>query len=316
VRALFSGLYRDRITQPNKVVQEYPFDPYFERQIQELEKLDIDSGNNTAELDRPSTAESEFALPPQPELRKPPTKPSWDTLTSTDASPIPTPESSRPSSPAVNHLLTAKGGPKGSRRARKAANAAASVTSAPVSSGDESPARIKQGSVKGKKKMRKWDADGLATEDDDVVLDYSSPAIEAPGANGLPRVEAVDQNSWGSRNKQGQFVLKDIGDEMDAILQSANAKKEESETSSGLVSSGLGAIGGLFRNVLGGKTLTTEDLEKPLKGMEDHLLKKNVAREAAVRLCESVERDLVGMKTGSFTSESRPPNFPMQFRMY
>lgn len=164
--------------------------------------------------------------------------------------------------------------------------------------------------------MRKWDADGIATEDDDVVLDYSAPAIEAERANGASKVEAIDQNSWGSRNKLGQFVLKDIGDEMDAILQSANAKKEESEASPGLVASGFGAIGGLFRNVIGGKTLTKEDLEKPLKGMEDHLLKKNVAREAAVRLCESVERDLVGMKTGSFTSESKSSNSTMQVRMY
>ena len=36
--------------------------------------------------------------------------------------------------------------------------------------------------------------------------------------------------------------------------------------------------------------------------MEDHLLNKNVAREAAVRLCESVERDLIGLKTSNFTT--------------
>ena len=53
---------------------------------------------------------------------------------------------------------------------------------------------------------------------------------------------------------------------------------------------------------MGNKTLTKEDLEKPLKGIEDHLLKKNVALEAAVRLCQSVEHDLLGTKTGNFTS--------------
>ena len=36
--------------------------------------------------------------------------------------------------------------------------------------------------------------------------------------------------------------------------------------------------------------------------MEDHLLKKNVAREAAVRLCEGVKQELVGKKTGNFQS--------------
>jgi signal recognition particle receptor subunit alpha len=64
----------------------------------------------------------------------------------------------------------------------------------------------------------------------------------------------------------------------------------------------LSAIGGLFRNVVGGKTLTKEDLDKAMKGMEDHLLRKNVAREAAIRLCEGVERELIGVKTGNFES--------------
>jgi signal recognition particle receptor subunit alpha len=69
------------------------------------------------------------------------------------------------------------------------------------------------------------------------------------------------------------------------------------------VGSSLSAIGGLFRNVVGGKTLTKEDLDKAMKGMEDHLLRKNVAREAAIRLCEGVERELIGVKTGNFESK-------------
>ena len=46
-----------------------------------------------------------------------------------------------------------------------------------------------------------------------------------------------------------------------------------------------------------------------MRGMEEHLLKKNVAREAAVRLCEGVERELVGAKTGSFESELSSPSY-------
>jgi signal recognition particle receptor subunit alpha len=37
--------------------------------------------------------------------------------------------------------------------------------------------------------------------------------------------------------------------------------------------------------------------------MEDHLLRKNVAREADFRLCEGVERELIGVKTGNFESQ-------------
>jgi signal recognition particle receptor subunit alpha len=117
-------------------------------------------------------------------------------------------------------------------------------------------------------------------------------------------MEAVDQTSWGSRTGKGQFVLKDLDDQVHSILASADSKKAQSAPgSSGIIGSSISAIGGLFRNVIGGKTLTKEDLDKAMKGMEDHLLKKNVAREAAIRLCEGVERELIGVKTGNFESK-------------
>ena len=148
----------------------------------------------------------------------------------------------------------------------------------------------------------------MADEESDTPLDYSAPANgatsgedegkELPGA-----VEQVDQSSWGSKTSKGQFVLKDLDDQVNSILASADAKKADSAaTSTGLVGSSISAIGGLFRNVVGGKTLTKEDLDKAMKGMEDHLLRKNVAREAAIRLCEGVERELIGVKTGNFES--------------
>ena len=92
-------------------------------------------------------------------------------------------------------------------------------------------------------------------------------------------MEAVDQTSWGSRTGKGQFVLKDLDDQVNSILASADSKKAQSAApgSSGIVGSSISAIGGLFRNVVGGKTLTKEDLDRAMKGMEDHLLKKNVA---------------------------------------
>jgi len=223
-----------------------------------------------------------------------------------DASPLATPAGSRPSTPGANHLVVAKGGPmaKMSRRARKVQ----SSTSAPVSSGDEGSARRSK-AAKAAKRGRKWDADGMADEDNDVQLDYSAQAAsdsEAEAAGRTGGVEEVDASTWGSTTK-GKFVLKDLGDEVHSILASANARNVKNTTktdaSSGLVGSGLSAIGGLFRNVVGGKVLTKEDLDNAMKGMEEHLLKKNVAREAAVRLCEGVEKELVGVKTGTFESE-------------
>ncbi|KAK4994221.1 hypothetical protein LTR28_000960, partial [Elasticomyces elasticus] len=49
------------------------------------------------------------------------TRPPYSDTASTDATPIPTPDNSRPTTPAANRLLTAKAGPggRGSRRSRK-----------------------------------------------------------------------------------------------------------------------------------------------------------------------------------------------------
>jgi signal recognition particle GTPase len=190
-----------------------------------------------------------------------------------------------------------------SRRARKVQNS----NSAPASSGDEATSRKAKGS-KAPKKGRKWDADGFADEDDDIQLDYSvissvTSDSEAEATTGSSRVEQVDSSTWGSKSK-GRFVLKDLDDEVHDILASAQAKNDEAKAKpSGLVGSSISAIGGIFRNVVGGKVLSQEDLDKAMKGMEDHLLKKNVAREAAVRLCEGVEKELIGVKTGSFESK-------------
>jgi signal recognition particle receptor subunit alpha len=239
-------------------------------------------------------------------LRTGQTKNTYKDFTSNESTPIATPDTSRPTTPA-GHILTGKAGPggKGSRRARKSAN----VPSAHASSGDESYAKkTRAGKSAAPKKGRKWDADGLADEDSDTPLDYSAPTNGATSGEDEGRyhpgaMEEVDQSTWVSKTGKGQFVLKDLDDQVNSILASANAKKVDSTASStGIVGSSISAIGGLFRNVVGGKTLTKEDLDKAMKGMEDHLLRKNVAREAAIRLCEGVERELIGVKTGNFES--------------
>ena len=155
--------------------------------------------------------------------------------------------------------------------------------------------------------MRRWDADGLADEEDGLVLDYSAQSPEESGvvkSEYFAGVDPIDLQSFGTRTGKGQFVLKDLDSQVHSILEGATEKKAQSSSSkNGVVGSSLSAISGLFRNVVGGKILTKEDLAKPMRGMEEHLLNKNVAREAAVRLCEGVERELIGVKTGSFESK-------------
>jgi signal recognition particle receptor subunit alpha len=297
-------------------VVECHFDEYFDQQIRELEKTALNQDKRVAEAtalveEAPRSVSQSLGDEPPPLpgnflYGTGQSKNTFKVLTSNESTPIATPDNSRPSTPA-GHLLTGKAGPggKGSRRARKAANA----PSAHASSGEESYAKkSRAGKTAGPKKGRKWDADGLADEDSDTPLDYSAPTNgatsgedeikERPGA-----VQEVDSKSWGSKTG-GRFVLKDLDDQVQSILESADAKKSDSTTApTGIVGSSFSAIGGLFRNVVGGKTLTKEDLDKAMKGMEDHLLRKNVAREAAIRLCEGVERELIGVKTASFESQ-------------
>jgi signal recognition particle receptor subunit alpha len=310
VRALFVGLYGEQLrAEHSSVVNCAKFGSYFDRQMHELEGAS-DSGAPSIKLTTPESstdndsADDNVAKPVA--LRKPP-RPAYDT--SADATPVPTPETSRPGTPGQSQLLTGKARPLGGKMSRRDKKKASAFSAGPMSSGDE--ASTKKKGRGGAKKGRVWGEFG-AEEEDGAVLDYSTADIrgESPAGEAM---EEIKQESWGHKTDKGEFVLRDIDEEMDAIIAEQHAKKAKATPAAdkGLVGSSLGAIGGLFRNVVGGKTLTKEDLAKPLKGMEEHLLRKNVAREAAVRLCESVERDLVGIKTPSFTSSSPLPRpFP------
>ncbi|PHH79920.1 hypothetical protein CDD82_2096 [Ophiocordyceps australis] len=295
IKTIFVSLYGDQLKKPHSTIVECTkFDDYFDQQVQELDKASTDKAH------------------PQPLADKTPAisglkhrahhiKSSPEDAPSDDSTPAPTPNVSRPSTPGSSNLVVAKAGPvaRMSRRARKAKNNASSQ----VSSSDEASSRSKK-TAKPPKKGRKWDVNGFADQDDheSVQLDYSAQDSDTDAIGRSSAVDPVDASSWGC-SKQGKFVLKDLDDEVHSMLASAEAQRNAAahkEETSGLVGSGINAISGLLRNVVGGKTLTPNDLEKAIKGMEDHLLRKNVAREAAVRLCQGVEKELVGTKTGNF----------------
>ncbi|KAH8730375.1 signal sequence receptor alpha subunit [Phaeosphaeriaceae sp. PMI808] len=301
VRALFVGLYGEQLkTEHSSVVKCDKFGSYFDRQMHELEGASDSAPPSIKISTPPSSTDNESADEgaPVPTLQKP-QRSLYDT--SADSTPVPTPDTSRPTTPAHSHLLTGKSRPGGAKLSRRDKKKASSMSPAPVSSGDESSSKRKGKSAT--KRNRVWGEFG-AEEEDDSVLDYSQSDIR-DGASETEAMEEIKQETWGRKTNKGEFVLKDLDEEMDAIIAAQNAKKDKEASataSGGIVGSSLGAIGGLFRNVVGGKTLTKEDLVKPIKGMEQHLLQKNVAREAVVRLCESVERDLVGIKTPNFTT--------------
>lgn len=303
IQTIFTKIYHEKLESPNATVFRYKFDQYFDQQMQELGAEQPDSVQAAkAGLSRKKEAleNGDTGGPPPPSLPDLP-KVQPGAVPNVKDSTLNTQmqsDSSRPTTPIPGHLISGKpvSSPRGSRRARKAANAANATSAA--SSGDEG----RKGKTKAvtAKKMRKWDADGLADEDDGVSLDYSADVTD--GTNGFtsPPVESVSGDSFGTRTKKGEFVLKDLGDEVNSIL--SESKNSKTSNGNGVVGSSFNAISGYFRNIVGGKTLSKEDLEKPLRSMEDHLIRKNVAREAAVRLCSSVETELIGKKTGTFES--------------
>ncbi|KAI1495949.1 signal recognition particle, alpha subunit, N-terminal-domain-containing protein [Biscogniauxia marginata] len=312
LKTIFIDLYGDELKKPNTtLVQCQKFDGYFDQVYRTLESRGANKGPQPTEIPFPLEENSisgnlgeKPPLPPNLKHRGNVLNATQEQSSTTESTPVATPNASRPSTPGNNsHLVVGKTGPMSrmSRRARKMQHNGSAL----VSSGDEAPVRKNK---RLPKKGRKWDAEGFADEENDVQLDYSTTRnavtsdSEAEVLGRSTAVQGVDSSSWGTTTSKGQFVLKDLGDEVDAILQSAEDKKaaSSSESRGGLVGSGLSTISGLFRNVVGGKTLTKEDLDKAMKGMEDHLLRKNVAREAAIRLCEGVEKELVGVKTGSF----------------
>ena len=298
VKTVFVTRYRSQI-EAHATVAKYDFDQYYDellrRQDQSTSQQPTVSTTPAVKSANADNAEMDNGgpPPPMPSLLRPMNGGMQD------SNPV-TPETSRPTTPlpgVAPHLLAEdRPASRGSRRARKAANAVTSMSrtnSNYASSGDESkrPKTPKGASKKG----RVWDADGLADENDDTVLDYSKIEDEQSGERA--EVESIQHDTWGSKNKQGQFVLKDLDTEIDKILNE-NAPKETAETTSGT----FGKLSGYFRGLVGGKVLTEQDLDKPLAAMETHLLQKNVAREAAIRLREGVKAEMIGRRTATFES--------------
>jgi hypothetical protein len=91
--------------------------------------------------------------------------------------------------------------------------------------------------------------------------------------------------------------------------------KEKGPASAGTFGSSFGS---LFARLTGSKTLTEEDLTPVLEGMKQHLMKKNVAKEIAEKVCEGVGESLVGKKVGGFQSTLRPtvPHGLMKLTIY
>jgi signal recognition particle receptor subunit alpha len=309
IRTIFVSVYKDQLASSNAAVAIYDFDGYYDQQLRELDisagaPLLVESPRIFADK-KEELQDGDTGGPPPPPIpgglrAQPMAAPTNGDFA--ESAPVESAESSRPTTPIPGRLLAGRTGPggRGSRRSRKSAH-----VSSNASSGDETRKGRQPRSPA--KKMRKWDSDGLADEDDGTNLDYSTNEVDKSVGESMKShpLEAAARESWGIKTSKGQFILRDLDDEVSSILQNAAVHKDEPTHSGNLIGSSFGAVSGYFRNIVGGKTLKKQDLEEPLKAIEHHLIQKNVAREAAIRLCEGVEHEMVGKKTASFESTEK-----------
>ncbi len=152
----------------------------------------------------------------------------------------------------------------------------------------------KKSKAKQQKKLRKWGADGMVEEEAGYTLDFSTegtPQPSTPKGDGDEHAVSIDTKNFGDKDlKTGAFLVKDLNDEIDAILSSSKQKQEVKEPF------------GFLKKFTGGKTITSEDIKSTLTELQNHLIRKNVAPEVASHLTSNVEKALVGSKTKNWTS--------------
>jgi len=87
-----------------------------------------------------------------------------------------------------------------------------------------------------------------------------------------------------------------IRGKMKGMIRPLEVAEDEKKKESGVLN--------LFKGLVGGKTLTIDDVTPGLEKLKDHLIGKNVASDVAVKLCESVATKLNGKVLGTFQTVS------------
>ena len=195
-----------------------------------------------------------------------------------------------------------------------------------VGSGSDSDVTPRKGGASGKKQVKRTWGDIVPTEDDMSALDFSTDKPGDFASDGEIALSGlVDECARGTK-KDGVYEVKDWefskrkqangpanheedDDEVDddfisrtlqaTSLNSANSDLQDTTAQPGYISSLFSRLTGLAGST---RPLTKEDLAPVLASMKDHLMKKNVARDIAERVCDGVGKSLEGSKVGGFKS--------------
>jgi signal recognition particle receptor subunit alpha len=120
---------------------------------------------------------------------------------------------------------------------------------------------------------------------------------ESDKASSLDPQNLVDQNQIG-QFQDGYYEVQDLGQDDD----DDEFEEDDYNNDASAKNNSESSIFSFFKNITGQKEITEQDLVPVLAKMKEHLINKNVAADIAAHLCDSVARNLVGQKTGSFKS--------------
>lgn len=177
-------------------------------------------------------------------------------------------------------------GVKGIKGRRGGGSGDSGIGSTKSNADESSSASVK----KSNKTLRKWDAYGNAADsEENIVLDYSTTNSVKKSSE---KIKYIDQKEWGKHTANGEFVLKDLGEEPDDILWSRN---EMNPAAKAMANRPLN----IFKFFVSGRALNKPDFENAIDKMKNHLMRKNVAPEAAIEICNGVKHALFGQKAGS-----------------
>jgi signal recognition particle receptor subunit alpha len=155
-------------------------------------------------------------------------------------------------------------------------------------------------SDKSGKKPRVWQNEGKARDLPDLERTRDRP-------EDIRAEQIVDSEMIGTMVGKIQDLKADDTDEENDEYSSAEEEEVVTKkTSTSLKTANKPAtkqtskVFSLFKGLVGGKTVTKDDLNVPLEKFRDHLISKNVASDIAHKLCDSVSAKLEGKVLGTF----------------
>lgn len=147
-----------------------------------------------------------------------------------------------------------------------------------------------EGNKKKGKVGTKWDLGGTA--EDAKVLDFTDSKGDMNGVE----VSLKDEEK--------QYVGTMGGELRNIETDSESEEEEQVSTKQASGKSQGGGMFSMFKNLVGSKMLTEDDMAPVLDKFREHLVSKNVAADIAVKLCDSVAAKLEGKVLGTFSSIS------------